>query len=55
LEAAVAVAVAVVVVVEAVGQSSLSFLGSQLDGNTTPAGCKFFLLFCVLWKGGLKM
>jgi hypothetical protein len=27
----------------ATGHISLSFLGSRRDGNTTPAGCKFFL------------
>ena len=50
---AVAVAAAAVVV-EAADRSSLSFLGSQLDGSTTPAGCKFFLPCCVLWRAGLK-
>jgi len=35
------------------GQSSQSFLGSQLDGGTTPVGCEFLLPCCVLWDDGL--
>jgi len=43
-----AVTVAVAVVVVVAEQSSPSFLGSQLDGDTTPAGCEFLLPCCVL-------
>jgi hypothetical protein len=35
--------VVVVAAAAATGHISLSFLGSRRDGNTTPAGCKFFL------------
>ena len=38
------VAEEVVAAAPATGHISLSFLDSRRDGNTTPAGCKFFLL-----------
>ena len=37
------VAEVVVAAAAATGHISLSFLGSRRDGNTMPAGCKFFL------------